>query len=180
MGGEVLEQFPTKIQAGLTFSATVEAADNPAPDWSLTAALRGPDVIDLAANGDGVSHEFTAPAADSAIWSPGRYAVSIRATDGTSVIEIEAGFLDIVADIVALEAGHDSRNHAERVLEAIEAVIENRATKDQQGYSIGGRSLQRTPIADLLTLRDKYRREVNRSKSGRARLLGRTVKARFM
>ena len=39
-------------------------------------------------------------------------------------------------------------------------MIENRATMDQQEYAIGGRSLKRTPMADLLRLRSVYRTEV--------------------
>jgi len=46
------------------------------------------------------------------------------------------------------------------VLDAIEAVIENRATLDQESYQIGGRSLKRMPIADLMRLRQLYRAEV--------------------
>jgi hypothetical protein len=45
------------------------------------------------------------------------------------------------------------------VLDAIEAIIEKRSTKDQDSYSIQGRSLGRTPIADLILLRDRYRAE---------------------
>ena len=179
MGGEVLDQFPTTIQAGFTFDLAFEAPDHPAPDWSLTAILRGPAAIDLEAAVVGFVHTFTATAETSSAWAGGRYAVSIRASDGVSVVELEAGDLHITPDLAAIEAAHDPRGHAQRVLDAIEAVIENRASKDQQMYSIGGRSLQRTPIADLIALRDKYRREVARARPGRSRLLGRTIKTRF-
>ena len=53
----------------------------------------------------------------------------------------------------------DPRSHAKITLEDVEAVIEGRATKDQENYSIAGRSLSRTPVADLLSLRDYYRTE---------------------
>lgn len=56
----------------------------------------------------------------------------------------------------------DPRTHARITLDAIEAVIENRATKDQESYSIAGRSLSRMNIADLLAFRDSYRSEVKR------------------
>ena len=51
-------------------------------------------------------------------------------------------------------------SHAQTVLDAIEAVIENRASLDQQSYTIAGRRLDRMPIADLLMLRDRYKAEV--------------------
>ena len=42
----------------------------------------------------------------------------------------------------------------------VEAVLEDRATKDQEEYTIGDRSLKRTPMKDLLVLRDTYRLDV--------------------
>jgi len=50
------------------------------------------------------------------------------------------------------------------VLESIEAVLESRASIDQESYSINNRSLARTPIPDLVVLRDKYRGEYVREK----------------
>ena len=41
-------------------------------------------------------------------------------------------------------------------------MIQNRATKDQESYSIQGRSLARTPIADLIALRSQYKAELVR------------------
>ena len=95
--------------------------------------------------------------------------------------EVEAGQLTIAADLVSVDAGFEARGHAQRVLASIEAVIEGRATKDQESYAINGRSLVRTSIADLLLLRDRYKREIAReSPSGkRRRLTGRQVKVRF-
>ena len=54
----------------------------------------------------------------------------------------------------------DTRTHARRTLDAIEAVIENRATTDQQNYAIGGRSLTRMSIDELFKFRDRYKIEV--------------------
>lgn len=62
-------------------------------------------------------------------------------------------------------AASDPRSHTKKVLDAVEAVLEDRATKDQESYSIQGRTLSRTPITDLLALRDHYRREYNREKN---------------
>ena len=53
----------------------------------------------------------------------------------------------------------DLRSHAKKVVDAIEAVIENRATIDQQSMSIAGRSLSRMSIDDLLNFRNQYKNE---------------------
>ena len=44
----------------------------------------------------------------------------------------------------------------QRILDAIDAALLNRATTDQQGYMIGTRRLDRIPIPDLLKLRSQF------------------------
>ena len=44
-------------------------------------------------------------------------------------------------------------------------MIEKRASLDQERYRINNRELYRTPIADLLKLRDLYRAEVRREQA---------------
>ncbi len=177
----VLSQFPKTIQAGLSLRAEIVAPDYLAPEWSVTALLRGPSSIDLAATGEGGTHTFAVPGTQTAAYVAGRYAVSVRATNGADVFEIEAGAVEIAGDVAALEAGHDPRDHAERVLTAIEAVIEGRASKDQQSYTINGRTLVRTSIAELLQLRKTYQDEVAKLNSGgrHRRLLRRQVRVRM-
>ena len=53
----------------------------------------------------------------------------------------------------------------QRTLEAIEAVIEKRASIDQERYKINNRELWRTPIPELLVMRDRYRSELRRLKA---------------
>jgi hypothetical protein len=57
-------------------------------------------------------------------------------------------------------SAYDPRSHARKVLDAIEAVLEGRASVDQVSITINGRTLSRTPLADLLKLRGTYRDEV--------------------
>lgn len=177
----VQTQFPKEVQAGLSLKVTIDAPTFLAPEWSLTAHLRGQSAIDITAQGLGTAFTFSVPASVTANYAPGLYAFSIRASDGTDVFEVESGQLEILTDVASLGAEHDARGHAEKVLASIEAVIEGRANKDQQQYTINGRTLVRTPIADLIELRKTYQREVARKKNkGRPRrLLGRTVKVKL-
>lgn len=165
----------------MSLRAEIVTADYLAPEWEVTALLRGPVSIDLTATGDGETHMFAEDAATTSGYAAGCYAVSVRVSDGTDTFEIEAGEVEILTDVANLGAGHDPRPHAQRVLDAIEAVIERRATKDQQSYTINGRSLVRTSIAELLELRKTYRAEVAMLKgNGRhKRLLRRKVKVAF-
>jgi hypothetical protein len=172
---------PNQISAGLTASFTVEHRDYPAADWDVILILRGPSSIDLTATAQGDAHLIEATAADTSGWEPGRYWYSLRASKGSDVQAIEHGQLVITQDLAAVSAGYDGRHHVEKVLEAIEAVIEGRAGKDQDSYRINNRELRRTPVGDLMKLRSQYRNElvqIKQARSGR-RKLGRTVKAEF-
>lgn len=79
-------------------------------------------------------------------------------------MEAGNGQITILPDLASAGDGFNGKTHAQRTLEAIEAVIEKRATMDQERYRINNRELYRTPIADLLKLRDLYRLEVAREK----------------
>ncbi|MEI4262797.1 hypothetical protein [Roseovarius sp. D0-M9] len=172
--------IPSEIAAGITFRVPLSFAEYPAPDWELSLVLRGPTVIDLIATGVGDDHTFLAQAAATGAWAPGSYWWQIRASGGGDVVLLGEGQTKILADIAAVTGAYDGRSHAQRVLEAIEAVIEGRASVDQESYSINNRSLSRTPIADLLKLRDRYRAEVNSAAAARAgKILGRIHRVRF-
>lgn len=148
----------------------------------MQAILRGPSTIDLAADASGTGHRFAEVAADTSNWAEGLYTASIRVTDGTDVFEVECGQVTIAPDLVNVLDGTNQSTHAQKVLAAIEAVLENRATKDQQSYTINNRSLQRTPIADLLKLRESYRKELAAQKpnSKHGKLLRRKITTRFV
>jgi hypothetical protein len=177
----LLTHFPSLITAGLSLKTEVVLDDYPAPTWSLRAILRGPAQIDLVSAAAGTGHLLSAGAAATANWTAGLYALSLRAASGDDVFEVEAGQVSVLADLVGVANGHDARGHAQRTLSAIEAVLEGRASKDQQSYTINGRSLLRTTIADLLLLRSTYRKEVQAERAGGRgrRLVGRQVRVRF-
>lgn len=157
--------LPAEITAGLDFQAAVDAPAYPAPDWTLRAIVRGPQAIDLTATADGTSHVFTADAATTAAWKPGAYWYSLRATNGSAVMDAGRGQLTILADLAAVTEPYDGRSQAAIALDAIDAVIAKRATLDQQRYMINNRELWRTPIADLLKLRAYYATQVRRERN---------------
>lgn len=157
--------FPSSISAGLTFDRTATLTAFPAPDWQLSAVLRGVGTIDMQAEAVGTQHRFYVNAAAAADWAPGEYRYSVRAAMGDDIVEIEAGQITIKPNLSELASGSDARNHAQRVLEAIEAVLEKRATLDQERYKINNRELWRTPIPQLLEMRDRYRSELRRMKA---------------
>ncbi|WPY95607.1 hypothetical protein T8T21_05650 [Limimaricola variabilis] len=145
----------------------MSAPEFPTSGWTLSLALRGPASIDVSATGEGENHHLSADAATTAGWAPGTYWYQIRATDDVDVQLVEEGQVRILEDLAAAGPGFDGRSHAEKVLAAIEAVIEGRASLDQSEYRINNRSLTRTPVSDLLKLRNQYRAEVRAQRMAR-------------
>jgi hypothetical protein len=93
------------------------------------------------------------------------------------VLEVSFGIMEVLPDLAAVSAPYDARSDNEKALEAIEAVLGKRATLDQDRYKINNRELWRTPISDLLKLRDVYRAAVRRE---RARNAGRSQWGRLI
>ena len=146
---------PKTIVAGLKFTATFTL---PAygDGWQLLMYLRGPASIDLSSTLVGSTYTFSEAPEVTALWAPGLYAYTVRATDGFDVVEVEGGQLTIDPDLVSLPAGHDPRTENQIALDAINAILAKRATLDQQRYRINNRELYRESIKELLRLRSLY------------------------
>lgn len=175
------QYLPATATAGLNFSALVDVPAYPAPEWALVAYIRGPKSVDLTATPAGTAHQFSAPAGTTSEWAAGDYWYSLRATRGAEVVEIERGTLRVLPDLAAAGDGYDGRSAAQIALDAINAVLEKRATLDQERYRINNRELYRTPIADLIKLRSFYAQQVRRENACRAgrSTFGRQVLVRF-
>lgn len=118
--------------------------------FSITAAADTDNADDF---------KFTATAAVSAAYIAGDYKWQLVATKTTTRYTIAEGWVTVKDNIAGRSALYDNRSHAKKVLDAIEAVIENRATKDQMSISINGRDIGFTSIPDLLKLRVTYKNE---------------------
>jgi hypothetical protein len=174
--------FPANFTAGTTFDQLTTLTAYPATaGWSLVVLLRGPGAYNLAATPEGAQHRLTVAASATAAWAPGRYTYTVRAIRAGFVVAVDVGQIEILPDPAAQSAGVDIRSHAQIVLDNIEAVLEKRATQDQQRYTINNRELWRTPIADLLLLRDRYAAIVakERRKARGQSLFGQSVRIRF-
>tara|TARA_R100000479_G_scaffold164263_1_gene103063 strand:+ start:343 stop:933 length:591 start_codon:yes stop_codon:yes gene_type:complete len=163
--------------------------DYPTADYALTYEFHED-------SGGGGSHKFTITAtetttdyiveiasATTASYTAGEYnwyAFITRSSDSQR-IAIDEGHTKLELNFANTNA--DNRSHAKKVLDAIQAVLENRASQDQMSYSIAGRSLSRMTIDDLMRFRDRYRAEYNREiklkRIKNKQDTGNTIKARF-
>lgn len=169
---------PFEARAGTTWAWERDdnAADYPASSWTLTYYFKqegtGANKFSIVATASGANFVVSVPAATTAAYVKGTYTWVAVVTGGSSeVYEVDRGTLDLLPkynDTSAL----DDRSHAQIALDAIEAVIANRASVDQLEYSIAGRSIKRMPVADLLRFRDYYLAEVFAEKNAERRRNG--------
>lgn len=109
------------------------------------------------------SFDVVITTAESNAWLAGTYqlyAILSRTVPSAQRVTMKLYTVEIMPDVTTDLLTGPVKSHAQTTLEAIEAVIENRATVDQEEYSIGNRMLKRMNIKDLLYFRDIYRQEV--------------------
>lgn len=163
------------IRVGDTLDFTTTLADYPASaGWVLTYRLMprtSGTAITIVGSASGDDHRTTATATTSATWTAGEYSWAAYVALGDERYTVDTGVVTLTPNLATATA-HDNRSAARIALDAVEAVIGNRATLDQEQYSIAGRSLQRTPMADLLRLRSALRIDVAREDAANRRKLG--------
>jgi hypothetical protein len=156
---DTLSCMPERVTSGDTVSVALAAlsVSYPVGLYTLQVVVRGgaanPITADLADSGGLQSGDL-----DFAGAAAGSYSYVIKATRVSDdvVRTVERGTLIVDADPTT----QDTRSHAERTLDAIEALIEGRATTDVASYSIAGRSLSRMTPDELVKWRSVYRAEV--------------------
>ena len=150
---------PKKIQAGLSAEWTETSNDYLASLYTLKYVfINSSAKISVSSTADGDTHSVEIPAATTASWTAGVYKYTgylEKIADSANKIPFSSGTITITANVLTASTA-DMRSHARKVLDAINATLEGRASKDQQSISLNGRSLQYTVIADLLTLRSQY------------------------
>jgi hypothetical protein len=154
---------PKTLAVGDTAEWTFTLADYPASIWTLHYSLfnlNNAYAFDAVVSGD--DHVVNLLPSVTSNWAPGRY-------DWTAYVTNVAGDRQVVAQgVITLtpdpSAGvpYDGRSHARKMLEALEALLENRATSadlDMIRGTYADRTIERQP-EKLTELRDKYKAEV--------------------
>ena len=164
-------------------------ADYPTADYALTYEFHED-------SGGGGSHKFdiTATEAESTYFVEVASSTTASYTDGDFIwnafitrssdsqrIRVDTGRTTVVKNLANTNA--DLRSHAKKVLDAVQAVLENRASVDQASFSIAGRSLSRMSIDELLSFRDKYKaeylQEIKKARIKNKQKSGNTIEVKF-
>lgn len=174
----VLDKEPAAFNAGDSLSWRVELSDYLSTDgWALVyhfvkadarisvTATADPDVLG--------AHLVTIDSTTSATFAttaPVTWSYQAQVSKDGERHTVRTGTTRANPDFAAAAAasGIDTRTHEEKALEAIEAVIEDRASGIQASYTIdtpdGSRAVSLIPHDQLLKFRDKYRAEVKAQK----------------
>jgi hypothetical protein len=165
MAASIPTTEPAELRIGDTWQWRREdLSDWPASVWTLSYHLRNASAyIDITAAADGDAHSVSVPAATSATYSAGDYEWVAFVTDGSDRFQAGTGRVKLTAN-VALAAAYDARGFARRMLDAVEARLESRATADQLDMielQLEDRQLQRDR-GGLIKLRSQLIAEVRR------------------
>lgn len=150
---------PDCIIAGDTVTWKRSLSCYPADDgWTLTYHIQGAEAIgDIVAAASGADHLVTIAAAVTADYDAGNYWWQAKVSKAGAVYTVDKGTLEIFGTLDGVVGAYDGRSHYKTVLDALEAMLEGKASKDQLSYSIAGRSISRMSPAEILDWINEYR-----------------------
>lgn len=151
--------LPAKIRAGDTLKFTDTVPDYPATDgWTLHYVLINTEQK-ITFNASGAAYDFNEAISASANWKEGDYTWQAY-VDGVSGERHTVGTGEVTVLPDFTKGPRDQRHHVEKVLAAIEATLEGKASSDQENVQIGNRAIKRFSPEQLLMWRDRYKAEL--------------------
>lgn len=168
---EIPTNEPITLRAGDTWQWKRSLTDYPAGTWTLKYRFKNAaGGFEVVASADGTDHSVTVAAATSTGYAAGKYAWIAWVEAGTEKFTVDQGTVEVLPDLRtgAATAAQDTRSHARKVLDALEALLEGKATRDQMAYTINGRSLERLKPEEVIKWRSFYRAEVLREERAEA------------
>lgn len=163
MSAAIALNEPAELRAGFTWQwKRQDLPDYPAPTWTLKYAFKNAaQHFEVTADADGSNFSVTLSASTTGGYTAGKYSWVAWVESGSEKHQIDQGWLRVLASFTGATA-LDDRSHARKMLDAIEAALEGKATSSQLdaiSYSIGTRSKSFAPEL-LLKLRARYEVEV--------------------
>lgn len=150
---------PTQLYAGDTARWLKSLPDYPASEgWVLSYLLvSATHQYALTGSAQNDDHLINVPAATTASYVANDYDWRSRVSFNGEVFTISTGRIKILP---SMATAVDLRSSARTALEAVNAVLENRATSATAEYEIAGRKLKYIPIPELLALRSRLQQDV--------------------
>ena len=164
MASTTLTSMPSAIYAGDSFDLLYTASDYPASSgWTLVFSFRAKEgsVIEITSSASGSDHLFNVVAATTGGWIPGTYKGVGRVNNGTKYVTVWGGSLTVLPDMTQQSDNYDTRTNAKICLDAIDAVMLGKATRDVMHTTIAGQSIGRMSWAELLSAKSFYQDRVD-------------------
>lgn len=119
------------------------------------------DQISITATSDATGFYVDESQATTVLWEPGTYHWQLYVTRNSDSerILVDRGRWTLYRNLDDDE-WDDPRTHAQKMVDLLESVLENRAGNDVIYYMIGGRAVSKIPIGELRQLLVQYRTEV--------------------
>jgi len=153
---------PNTFRAGDTVKWSEDYGDyRPSDGWSMKCTLSGALTLTVTAASGAGQYDVTLTAVQTeTLLTEGLYTlaqfVERGSGDDLERITLSTTTVTVLKNLSTAFKG-DTRTHLQKTLASIEAVIEKRATQADEELSIAGRSLKRTPLAELAKLHTKYK-----------------------
>lgn len=153
-------QEPQVFTAGDTVKWKKYLGDyTPVDGWTLSYAMvmsGSQKTVTATDNGDG-SHLVTINAADSGNYNAGIYHWQAYVSKGSERYQVGYGRFEVKPDFSSKTTGYDNTSHVKNVLDALEATILGKASKDQLSYTINGTTVGRMSPSDLIRWQNHYK-----------------------
>jgi len=172
--------IPCEVRAGDTLRWNRSLPDFPASDgWSLAYTLVGrAGAHNVTASADGADFAIEVPAATTAGWSADSYALTEYVSKGAERYTIGTTRIRVLPDLAAAAGPVDTRSHARKVLDSINAWLESRSIVAGE-VQHGERRIKNYSMVELLALRDRLAAIVAREEAADAGRLPRAVLVRL-
>ena len=158
MSYTIPQNEPTQVRAGETLQFKKNLPDYlPSDGWSITYNFKSsrPQQFSFTTTTSGQEHLADVAFDDTIDWLPDIYFGVGIVSDGTTKRQVWAGKLTVLPALTSDETS-DPRSQVRRTFDNVCAVLEGRADSSILKSVVDGTTLERTPIADLLKLRDYY------------------------
>ncbi len=158
--------IPDSFLAGETVEWKDSFTKYPANDgWTMRWRFRGNHKLDVNSVADGGSFKTTLSSTQSSDLSHGNYAFQALVEKSDKKYFVRQGIVEVVRSLADYEEPFDTRTYEEQLLEAVEAVLLNRATEKHASYTIGNRNISLLSPTELMKMRVTLRRTVNFQKA---------------
>lgn len=189
------ENYPSNVPETLTvgdrwaWKREDIVTDYAPADYTLTYSFRllSSAATEIALASSVITESSTAyivevPSTTTAGYTKGDYSYQEYITNSSSQrIVLSEGFVTLKPNLDADTA--DPRSHARIVFDALEAMLESRASIDQSSMSIAGRSLSRMTPEEIRDWYEYYRykvnKEIKKDRISKGLATGSLIKARF-